>query len=152
MSPEEEDDYERGLVYERVPEVLTRGHVVSPRRVDLIEERATYSKYLLLPTKFSFPKVVRIYSIVLSFVSNCRRGKILLSKLLCEGKLWFSMFHAQLNDLETGKELRSIAMVTSAEGETSPISMNLVNKFSEELFLSEGQRRSFEDIQVKFNG
>ena len=51
MSPEEEEDYDRGLVYEKVPEVLTRGHVVTQRRVELIEERAAHSGYLILPTK-----------------------------------------------------------------------------------------------------
>ena len=48
--------------------------------------------------------------------------------------------------------MRSIAMVISAEGETSPFSMSLVSKFSDELFLSEGQRRAFVDTQVEFNG
>jgi hypothetical protein len=54
-------------VYEKIPEVLTRGHVVSTKRVDLLEERAAHAKYLLLPTKFSFPKTVRVYSVVFSF-------------------------------------------------------------------------------------
>ena len=66
MSPEEEQDYDRGLVFEKIPEVLTRGHVVTAKKVDMIEERAAHSRYLLLPTKFSFPKVVRIYSIMFS--------------------------------------------------------------------------------------
>ena len=69
LSVEQEDDYERGLVYEKVREVLTRAHVVSAQRVDLIEERAAHARYLLLPSKFSFPKTVRIYSIMTSFLS-----------------------------------------------------------------------------------
>jgi hypothetical protein len=98
MNKEEEEDYNRGLVFEKVPEILTRGHVVSEKRVSMLEERAAHANYLLLPTTFSFPKVVRIYSIVFSFVSKCRRGRIVLSRLLCEGKLWFSMFHSRIED------------------------------------------------------
>ena len=96
----EEDYYERGLVYEKIPKVLTRGHVATTKRVDQMEERAAHAKYLLVPTKFSFPKTVRIYSIILSFVNKCRRGKIVLSRLLDENKLWFSMFYASLSDKE----------------------------------------------------
>ena len=152
ITEEEEDDYERGLVYEKVPEVLTRGNVVSAKRVDLIEERDAHSRYLLLPTKFSFPKIVRIYSIILSFVSKCRKGRVLLSKVLCEGKLWFSMFHARLNDLEIGKELCSIAMVTSEVAKTSSVSKGLVSQFSEELFLTDEQRKAFQATQVYLLG
>ena len=52
MTVEEEDDYDRGLVYEKIPEVLTRGHVVTTKRVDLMEERAAHAKYLLLQQSF----------------------------------------------------------------------------------------------------
>ena len=48
LTLEEEDDYERGLVLEKIPEVLTRGHVASTKRVDLMEERASHAKYLLI--------------------------------------------------------------------------------------------------------
>ena len=40
MKPEEEDNYDRGVVYDRMPEVLTRGHQVSQKREARIEERA----------------------------------------------------------------------------------------------------------------
>lgn len=105
MTVEEEQDHDRGLVYEKIPEVLTRGHVVTTKRVDLIEERAAHAKYLLLPTKFSLPKTVRVYSIVFSITSKCRRGKVILSRLICEDRMWFSMFQAKLENLETGLEL-----------------------------------------------
>ena len=94
MTVEEEDDYDKGLVYEKIPEVLTRGHVVSPKRVDLIQERAAHARYLIIPTKFSFQKVVRIYSIVFSFISKCKRGKPIRSLESNSGQLQFSMFNA----------------------------------------------------------
>ena len=47
MNPEDEDDYDRGLVYDKVPEIVTRGH---QKRVAKIEKRAAYAKYLIMPT------------------------------------------------------------------------------------------------------
>ena len=64
MSKEEKEDYDRGLVFERIPEILTIGHVVTAKRVNLLEERAAHAKYLILPTKFSFPKTVRLRSLI----------------------------------------------------------------------------------------
>ena len=42
MKPEQEDEYKKGLLYEKVPEILTRGHVVNTKRVEKIEERAEF--------------------------------------------------------------------------------------------------------------
>ena len=153
MTAEEEHDYDRGLVYEKIPEVLTRGHVVSTKKVDLMEERAAHAKYLLLPTKFSFPKTVRVYSVVFSFISKCRRGRVILSRLLCEGQLVFRMFHARLEDMETGLELSSIAMVTSMKGEEqSSKCQSLVSQFNKEVFMSDEQRKIFATTQTVNNG
>jgi hypothetical protein len=58
----------------KIPELLTRGHHVNEKRLGLLEERAEYSQYLILPTKYSFPKVVRIMSIVTGFVYKVREG------------------------------------------------------------------------------
>ena len=84
MNDDEKDEFKDGIIFEEVPEVLTRGHVVSTKRVDLLEKRAAHAKYLILPTKFSFPKTVRVYSVVFYFISKCRRGNVVLSRLLCE--------------------------------------------------------------------
>ena len=65
---EEEDDFRDGCVFDQVPDVLTRGHHLNQRRVTAIQERATFSQYLMVPTKFSFRRTVRIYSYVYSFV------------------------------------------------------------------------------------
>ena len=87
MNPEEETDCDRGLVYDKVPEILTRGHQVSQKRVAKIEERAAYAKNLILPTAYPFTKLVRVYSIVLSFNSKCIKGREILSRLLAEGRM-----------------------------------------------------------------
>ena len=81
MNPEEEDDFDRGLVYNKVPEILTCGHQVSQKRVAKIKERADYAKYMILPFHPSYPfaKLVRVYSIVFSFITKCRKGREILS-------------------------------------------------------------------------
>ena len=61
---------------------LTRGHQISERRLNLMKERAKFSDYIVLPTKFSFPRVVRVMHIVIGFVSKTRRARRLCGKLL----------------------------------------------------------------------
>jgi hypothetical protein len=63
MHPEEETVYERNLIYGKVPEVITRGHVTSPRRVELIEEPPpseceALAKYLVVGNLGYFVKKV----------------------------------------------------------------------------------------------
>ena len=81
---EEQDDFRDGCVFDQVPEILTRGHVLNQRRISMIQERASFSQYLLVPTKFNFRRTVRIYSYVYSFVykliSAVRRKKGLVPK------------------------------------------------------------------------
>ena len=92
IKDEEESEFSKGLIFEKVPEILTRGHIISESRVTKIEERANMSQYLILPTKFNFIKVVRVTSYVMMFVTKARQGRKSLSRLLWEGKLWFSVF------------------------------------------------------------
>ena len=82
-------------MFEKVPEILTRGHVVNERRLGLMEERANYSRYLILPTKFPFPRLVRILSYVMSFICKARKNKKFSGDLLQEGQQRFSVFHGQ---------------------------------------------------------
>ena len=103
IKDEQEEDYKKGLTFEKIPELLTRGHPVNERRLSLLEERAEFSQYLILPTKFSFPKVVRIMSIVVGFVSKCRKGRKMMGQLLAEGKLLFKIFQANTH-LEDDKD------------------------------------------------
>ena len=87
---EEEDDFRDGCVFDQVPDVLTRGHHLNQRRVTAIQERATFSQYLMVPTKFSFRRTVRIYSYVYSFVHKLinavrRRKRLPPKQLSTEG-------------------------------------------------------------------
>ena len=97
-----EEDFNQGLMFGDRNEVLTRGHTaknlkpVSETRIKKLEERSKLSNYLVLPTKHQFPKTVRIYGYVISFVTNARKGKKLVGELLREGKLWFSTFLCNL--------------------------------------------------------
>ena len=47
VKDDEDCDYRNGFIFDTVPEVLTRGHVIGEKRVGLLEERANYSEYLL---------------------------------------------------------------------------------------------------------
>ena len=93
LNRELEDEFNKGLMFEsQIPEILTRGHAVNQSRLSLLEERSKFSKYLMLPTKYSFPKVVRIYSIICCFVSKARKNRKLVGALLQESGLMFSSF------------------------------------------------------------
>ena len=114
---ENEDEFRKGFVFEKEPEVLTRGHVAAEnpeqldgKRVEKVAERAAFSNYgKLLPTRRSFPAMVRITSYVLIFINKClskvnRRlgsNKSWTGKLLAEASVWFSVFPStEIRDLE----------------------------------------------------
>ena len=86
LKPEEESDFDKDLLFDRVPEILTYEHVITQDRVERMQERASVANYLILPTKHSFPTMVRIITIVFSFVTKCRKGRKILSQLLMDGK------------------------------------------------------------------
>ena len=73
-----EDEFNQGLMFGDRDDVIAGGFnanvasTVSEMRVKKLEERANYSEYIILPTKFSFPTTVRIYGYVLCFVKNAR--------------------------------------------------------------------------------
>ena len=80
LKKEDEKEFEEGFVLEKSPDVLTQGHYSSylssstaEKRVKLVTERASFSNYLLLPTKFSYDKTVRILSLVAKFCDAFRR-------------------------------------------------------------------------------
>lgn len=92
LNKENEEEFSRGLIFDsQIPEVITRGHVVNPNRLSLIEQRAEFSDYLILPTKFNFQSVVRIYGYVMTFIAKCRAKK-LVGPLLGDGELKFTAF------------------------------------------------------------
>ena len=93
LSRELEDEYSRGLLFEsQIPEIITRGHAVNQNRVSLLQQRADFSNYILLPTKLSFPATVRVYSMVMAFVSKSRRNRKLVGALLRQAGLNFAVF------------------------------------------------------------
>ena len=78
MNDIEEEDYKKGLVFERSHEILTRGHsVMLSNRAEKVKERAEVSNYLLSPTKYKFEKVVRCYAVIYRFLRSfrCLKGK-----------------------------------------------------------------------------
>ena len=105
---ENDDEYKKGFVFEKEPEILTRGHLVGEnpeqfdrKRVEKMAERAAFSNYdRLLPTRRNFPAMVRITSYVLIFINKClsrvnRRlgsNKTWSGTLLSEASIWFSAF------------------------------------------------------------
>ena len=109
LSIDQEDDFKRGLTFEKVPELLTRGHPVNVKRLELLEERASFSKYIILPNKYSFPKVVRIISIVCAFVSKARKGQKMTGPFLTDVSVRFSVFtanyssHSEFSDVHCDK-------------------------------------------------
>ena len=91
IKPEEENEFNDGCVFEK-PEILTRGHVTTQARIEKIEQRALFSDYPLLPTKFKFVTVVRIYSNMIRFAKNCLKSRRILKHLLAEAGFQLSFF------------------------------------------------------------
>ena len=99
LKPEMEEDFNEGIVFD----ILTPGHVTSLRgqepmvllaRKEKVLERAQFSNYPLLPTKFDFVKVVRIYGYIFKFIKNhkCMEKRMELRK---KTEQKFRMFVAQ---------------------------------------------------------
>ena len=69
LKEDEEEEFEKGLIFEKTPEILVRGHAAfSTDRVQKMMTRAEFSKYLFSPTKFSFKKVVRITAQIMKYL------------------------------------------------------------------------------------
>ena len=101
ITGEEETDFKKGFIFEKEPEILTQGHAVTELRISKLEERARFSSYgRLLPTRRSFPSMVRVTAYVLAFITKCRlradkklnRNFIWTGPLLSESTIWFSSF------------------------------------------------------------
>ena len=75
INDEEKEEFRDGVVFDKIPEVLTRGHALKQERISKLEERAQYSKYVIIPTKFNFKHSFRVTMLVIKFISLCRRGK-----------------------------------------------------------------------------
>ena len=91
--------------------MVTQQGIVGEVRTSKIEERAKFSKYLLLPTKYTFPKTVRIYAYVMLFVTRISKGRKMTGLLLGETKLWFTTFYCDM----TRKQLVSVNVMTKED-------------------------------------
>ena len=96
LSDKEEDDYKRGFVYEKTPEILTPGHaaMITKLGVDKVRERQEFSNYLIPPNTFKFEKMVRIYSMVRKFIKNMQSGQ--KQRKILDTSLRFQMFFTML--------------------------------------------------------
>ena len=101
MNPEAETDFKDGFILGGDSHDFLC-NVVNESRVEKLKTRSEFSNYLLLPTRYSFPKLVRILGIVISFVTKCRKRPIESLKLSDNQSYKFSAFSvSQVNDLET---------------------------------------------------
>ena len=107
MSKDIKKDFNDGLVFSDQDDIFSRGHVtqcantVSEIRIKKIKERAEFSQYLLLPTKYRFPATVRIYGYVICFVRKARKGREMMGQLLKEASIWFSVFNCDTPALKS---------------------------------------------------
>ena len=98
VSKDIETDFNEGLIFGDRDDPFTRGHtgqsvhIVTESRVKKIQERVNYSNYMLVPTKFSFPKVVRVYGYVCKLIFNARKSKSITGHLLAETSRYFQAF------------------------------------------------------------
>ena len=79
------------IIFEKCPEVLVRGHsaFATNLRVEKMTSRAEFSKYIFMPTKFSFRKVIRVTATILKYM------KALNPLMQTEDKHRFKMFIAE---------------------------------------------------------
>ena len=69
MQKEEKEAFEQGLVFEKFPEILVKGHsAFLTSRVDKKKARAEFSNYIIQPTKFNFRKIMRITVCIFAFL------------------------------------------------------------------------------------
>ena len=98
ISDSEREEYKEGIIFEKIPELLTRGHTLNRERISKLEERARFSNYIVLPTKFGFKKSFNITLLVLKFIMKCRKGKQFSSpKLSSPLKNASSIFSVSMN-------------------------------------------------------
>ena len=71
INDEEKDEFKDGVVYDKIPEVITRVHALKKDRITKLEKRALFSNYVVLPTKFGFKLSFRIMMLVIKYISRC---------------------------------------------------------------------------------
>ena len=82
-----------------------------------------------------------MYSIVFSFISKCRKGREILSRLLAEGRIVFRMFNVNLEVGEAEDQIPSIntaiAGKSSMVGEVGAIRSGPTKLFGDDETLSD---------------
>ena len=151
LNKDEMEEFSKGLVFDSsIPEILTKGHIANQNRISLIEERAQFSQYLILPTKFAFQRTVRIYGYIMMFLVKCKRKcgvKQFSGPLLREGESKFSMFSC----IEVGPIFNSFHLVTPDYNEISKGQQNcLVDAFTFDL--SDLHASSFRAMHSEIDG
>ena len=155
--PKDRDqEYQEGFLFEREPEILTRGHLAGESRMAKIEERMKFSSYEeLLPTRRSFPAMVRITSYVIAFVTRCRdkadkrRGvyRGWSGKLLMEATLWFSAFPTTCVDDDTRKH--EVGIWVHLERVQTDVEMcSLVQSFAEKDYEGDDKYYSVHETNI----
>ena len=155
--PKDKDqEFKEGFLFEREPEVLTRGHLADEGRVAKIAERIEFSNYdSLLPTRRRFPAMVRITSYVIAFVTKCRTradrrqgvNRGWSGKLLLEAELWFSAFPTTCMDDDKRKHQVGI-WVHLDRVQTDEEICSLVQSFAEEEYEEDHHYYSVHEVDT----
>ena len=75
VSEKEDEEFLKGFVFERTPEILVHGHQVNQERVNKMTKRAEFSNYIFMPTKYDFRKTVKITALVFKYI-RCLKAKV----------------------------------------------------------------------------
>ena len=70
INKDEEQEYQEGVIFEKIPEVLTRGHAINEARVTEIEKRVQFSSYLVPPVNTDWKNYVGVMINVVKFISK----------------------------------------------------------------------------------
>ena len=138
VTDSEKKEYDEGFVFERTPEIITRGHVVN-KRVEKVKERAEFSDYPLLPTKFAFAKTVRIYACVFKFLRGfkcLRRRKNI--QLTLNPSCSFKIFHISDTESENVKS-QCLSVLLNLAGEQQNVTSNTVSSEEEKYLKKENK-------------
>ena len=74
LKDDEKYEFSKGLVHERIPEILVKGHFAFVNdRVSKLTSRAVFSNYILSPTKYPFSKCVRIVARIMKMFQTKRQ-------------------------------------------------------------------------------
>ena len=153
---EKDQEFKEGFLFEKEPEVLTRGHMADEGRMAKIVERIEFSNYdRLLPTRRRFPAMVRITSYVIAFVTKCRtradrrRGlyRGWSGKLLIEAELWFSAFPTTCMDEDERKHQPGV-WVHLDRVQTDEEICSLVQSFAKEEYEDDDHYYSVHEVDI----